>query len=58
MVLTCYGVEQSMKSEAMSSRLSALSLLDCLYVGVCLQNPDAYFDSVGKIRKAIAAKRF
>lgn len=57
-VLISYGVEQNMKSEAMSSRISALSLLDCLYVGVCLQNPDAYFESVGKIRKAIAAKRF
>ena len=57
-VLVSYGVEQNMKSEAMSSRISALSLLDCLYVGVCLQSPDAYFDSVGKIRKAIASKRF
>lgn len=57
-VLNSYGVEQKMKSEAMSSRISALSLLDCLYVGVCLQSPETYFDSVGKIRKAIATKRF
>lgn len=57
-ILTSYGVEQNVKSEAMSSRISALSLLDCVYVGVCFKNPDAYFDSVKKIRKAIAVKRF
>lgn len=57
-ILLSYGVEQKIKSEAMSSRLSALSLLDCLYVGVCLKNQDAYFDHVSKIRNAITFKRY
>lgn len=57
-VLQSFGREQSLKSEAMSSRLSALSLLDCLYVGVCLKNPDEYHRSVEKIRNAISLKRY
>lgn len=56
--LTSFGSEQQIKNEAMSSRLSALSLLDCLYVGVCMQNPQRYFESIRKIRAVIAAKRY
>lgn len=56
--LISFGSEQQIKSEAMSSRLSALCLLDCLYVGVCMQNQQGYFESVRKMRAAIAAKRY
>lgn len=57
-ILLSYGIEQKIKSEAMSSRLSALSLLDCLYVGVCLKDRDAYLKNISKIRNAIAFKRY
>ncbi|MFT8889210.1 MAG: MurR/RpiR family transcriptional regulator [Ethanoligenens sp.] len=56
--LISFGLEQQLKSEAMSSRLSALCLLDCLYVGVCMQNQEEYFESVRKMRAAVASKRY
>lgn len=58
LTLISFGTEQQIKSEAMSSRLSALSLLDCLYVGICMKNPQRYFESVSKMRGAIALKRY
>lgn len=57
-VLISYGKQQKFKSEAMESRISALSLLDCLFVGVCLRNQEIYFDNLNKIRGAIAKKRY
>lgn len=57
-VLISYGIETSFKSEAMESRISALTLIDCLFVGVCLKNKDDYFKHLAKIRSAIAHKRY
>ena len=57
-VLVSYGKQQQYKSEAMESRLSTLCLLDCLFVGVCLNNQDVYIDNLNKIREAIAKKRY
>jgi DNA-binding MurR/RpiR family transcriptional regulator len=57
-VLTSYGKENRFKSEAMESKISTLSLIDCLFVGVCLKNKEKYFTSLNKIRHAIAKKRY
>lgn len=57
-VLVSYGEQQKYKNEAMESRLSALCILDCLFVGVCLKNQDIYFENLNKIRGAIAKKRY
>jgi len=57
-VLVSYGKEQEFKSEAMESRISTLSLIDSLFVGVCLDNQEQYFESLGKVRSAIAQKRY
>lgn len=57
-VLVSYGKENLSKSEAMESRISALSLIDCLFVGTCLKDQDNYYKALGQIRKAIANKRY
>lgn len=57
-ILTSFGEEQMFKSEAMTSRISALCLLDCLFVGVCLRNQETYSQHIDKIRNAIALKRY
>jgi RpiR family transcriptional regulator, carbohydrate utilization regulator len=57
-VLVSFGKEYKFKSEAMESRISALALIDCLFVGVCLKNKEDYFEVLGKVRKAIAKKRY
>lgn len=57
-VLISFGRENNFKSEAMESRVSALSLIDCLFVGVCLKDKETYLENLGKIRSAIAQKRY
>jgi DNA-binding MurR/RpiR family transcriptional regulator len=57
-VLISFGRENNFKSEAMESRVSALSLIDCLFVGVCLRDKETYLENLGKIRSAIAQKRY
>jgi DNA-binding MurR/RpiR family transcriptional regulator len=57
-VLVCFGKEYRFKTEAMDSRISALTLIDCLFVGVCLKNKEQYFESLYKVRKSIAKKKY
>jgi DNA-binding MurR/RpiR family transcriptional regulator len=56
--LICFGQEHKFKTEAMDSRISALSLIDCLFVGLCLKNKEEYFESLGKVRKSIAKMKY
>jgi len=56
--LVSFGKEYKFKTEAMDSRISALTLIDCLFVGVCLDNKQKYFDTLGKVRKAIAKMKY
>lgn len=58
LVLVSYGQESMIRSEAMESRLSCLILIDCLYVGVALKRLDVTLNTLEKIRKGIAVKRF
>lgn len=55
--LICYGRQQKYKSEAAESRISTLTLLDCLFVQVCLKKKESYYNNIEKVRKAIAKKR-
>jgi DNA-binding MurR/RpiR family transcriptional regulator len=57
-VLVSFGMESQFKSEAMESRISTLSLIDTLFVGVCLRDKQNYLDGLNKMREAIAKKRF
>lgn len=57
-VLVSYGKENLSRSEAMESRISALSLIDCIFVGTCLKDKDNYYKVLGEIREAIAIKRY
>ncbi|MCM8712017.1 MurR/RpiR family transcriptional regulator [Clostridium sp. SYSU_GA19001] len=57
-VLVSFGRESKFKTEAMDSRISALALIDCLFVGVCLKNKDEYFKRLDKVRSAIAKKKY
>jgi RpiR family carbohydrate utilization transcriptional regulator len=57
-VLLSYGQERSFKSEASESKISTLAIIDTLFVNVCLKNKEKYMETVGKIREAIAKKRF
>jgi DNA-binding MurR/RpiR family transcriptional regulator len=57
-VLVSYGKENLSRSEAMESRISALSLIDCMFVGTCLKDKDNYYKALGQIRDGIANKRF
>ena len=56
-ILQSYGKENLFRSEAMGSRLTTLMLVDCLYIGVCLQRKDKMLENLAKIRNAIAQKR-
>lgn len=55
--LISYGREQYYKSEASETRIATLVLLDCLFVQLCLKDKDNYYESLGKVRDAIAHKR-
>ncbi|CCJ32805.1 MurR/RpiR family transcriptional regulator [Caloramator australicus] len=57
-VLISYGKESDFKSEAMESRISALSLIDTIFVGYCMRDKDNYIKNLKKVRNAIALKRF
>ncbi len=57
-VLVAYGRESMFRSEAMESRITALSLIDCLYVGVALKRKEETLSTLSKIREGIATKRF
>lgn len=57
-ILVCFGKEYKFKTEAMDSRLSALALIDCLFVGLCLKNKEKYFESLAKVRKSIAKMKY
>lgn len=58
LVLISYGQESMIRSEAMESRISSLILIDCLYVGVALKRLNVTLNTLEKIRKGIAVKRF
>ncbi|MBU3190024.1 MurR/RpiR family transcriptional regulator [Clostridium bowmanii] len=57
-VLVSYGKENLSKSEAMDSRISALTLIDCMFVGTCLKDKENYYKALGQIREGIAIKRY
>jgi len=50
--------ESYYRSEAMSSRIAQLSIIDTLYVGVSLLRQDILLENLQKIREVIALKRF
>lgn len=50
--------ESYYRSEAMSSRIAQLSIMDTLFVGVSLLRQDILLDNLQKIREVIALKRF
>lgn len=56
--LVCFGKESKFKTEAMDSRISALSLIDCLFTGLCLRNKEEYFESLAKVRRSIAKLKY
>lgn len=55
--LITYGREQYYRSEASETRITTLVLLDCLFIQLCLKNREDYYNSLGKVRGAIAKKR-
>ncbi|MDU2063566.1 MAG: MurR/RpiR family transcriptional regulator [Sporomusaceae bacterium] len=57
--ISLYGMSREVKyrSEAMSSRLIHLAIIDVLYVGVMLLQQDTITDNMEKVRKAIAMRR-
>lgn len=57
-VLVSYGKESMFRSEAMESRITALMLIDCLYIGVSLKRRDETLETLEKIRNGIAVKRY
>lgn len=57
-VLESYGTETMYRSEAMESRITALILIDCLYLGVALKRKDVMLNTLEKIREGIATKRY
>lgn len=57
-VLLSYGKEKSFKSEATESKISALTIIDTLFVSLCLKDREKYKKTINKIREAIAGKRF
>ncbi|WP_425807758.1 MurR/RpiR family transcriptional regulator [Desulfitobacterium sp. Sab5] len=50
--------ESHFRSEAMSSRIAQLSIIDTLFVGVSLLRQDMVLDNLQKIREVISRKRF
>lgn len=56
--LVSYGKESMFRSEAMESRLTALALIDCIYVKVALERKEETLENLEKIRNGIALKRF
>ncbi|HYE12752.1 MAG TPA: SIS domain-containing protein, partial [Patescibacteria group bacterium] len=57
-VLVSYGEESMFKSEAMESRMTALMLVDCLYVRTAMKMQEVTLNTLQKIREGIAVKRF
>ncbi|OIJ17510.1 RpiR family transcriptional regulator [Anaerobacillus alkalilacustris] len=58
--ITLYTVsdETEYRSEALSSRLAQLSIIDALYVNVSIARKELMQESLNKIRNAISLKRF
>ena len=56
-VLCGIAKETSYRSEAMSSRLIHLAILDALYTGVMLRRFDTFYANMGKVREAIAQEK-
>jgi len=57
-VLESFGREAMYRSEAMESRITALILIDCLYLGVAIKRKEEMLSTLKKIREGIAIKRF
>lgn len=55
--LISYGQQQKYKNEAAESRISALTLIDCLFIQVCLKRKKSYYENIEKVRSGIALKR-
>ncbi len=50
--------ETAFRSDAMSSRIAQLSIIDTLYVGIALSDHDRSLEMVKKTREATASKRY
>lgn len=57
-VLVSYGKESVFRSEAMESRVTALMLIDCLYIYIAINRKNQTLEGLDKIRKGIAKKRY
>jgi RpiR family carbohydrate utilization transcriptional regulator len=57
-ILTGRAQEVNYRSEAMASRLIHLAIIDVLYVGAMLRQPERITTNMQKIRQSIARKRF
>ena len=57
-ILTSYGKETILRSDAMESTITSLVLIDCLFVGVALKRLDTTLHNLDKIRSGIAVKRY
>ncbi|TJX68850.1 MurR/RpiR family transcriptional regulator [Soehngenia saccharolytica] len=55
--LIAYGKESLFRSEAMESRVSALMIIDWIYVNSAMTSKDEALGNLEKIRKGIASKR-
>lgn len=56
--LSTSSYETLYRMESTSSRIAQLAIIDTLFIGVCLLNPDAAVRNILATRKAIAPKRF
>lgn len=54
-----YGMsrETSYRSEATASRIIHLAIVDLLYTGVMLKNPETFINNMNKVRKAISSQK-
>ncbi|MBA5851519.1 MurR/RpiR family transcriptional regulator [Clostridium sp. cel8] len=57
-LLTSYGKESSVRSQAMESRITSLVLVNSLFVGVALKKLDVTLNNIDKIRSGITIKRY
>ncbi|ADK14223.1 MULTISPECIES: MurR/RpiR family transcriptional regulator [Clostridium] len=57
-LLTSYGKESMVRSEAMESRITSLVLINSLFVSVALKRLDITLNNLDKIRAGIAVKRY
>ncbi|MEQ2579714.1 MurR/RpiR family transcriptional regulator [Hominiventricola aquisgranensis] len=52
-VLNTFSTETTFSSDALSSRIAELSIIDMLYIGVSFKNYEASYENIMKTRKAL-----